>query len=134
MATVGAQGKASVPITLIPATKGEFEASASVHISLIMVIDQTYPLALYKTTLWDTTKNKKSGKTLQIPQSRFQEMDTAFAEDTSAWMGGTQKTRGVQNTIDTLQYAVLPSALPMQAEINGKKCWYSRHMTTAAAP
>ena len=121
LATVGAQGKASVPITLIPATKGEFEASASVHISLIMVIDQTYPLALYKTTLWDTTKNKKSGKTLQIPQESFQEMDTAFAEDTSAWMGGTQKTRGVQNTIDTLQYAVLPSALPMQAEINGKK-------------
>ena len=121
VATIGAQGKASVPITLIPATKGEFEASASVHISLIMVIDQTYPLALYKTTLWDTTKNKKSGKTLQIPQESFQEMDTAFAEDTSAWMGGTQKTRGVQNTIDTLQYAVLPSALPMQAEINGKK-------------
>ena len=121
VATIGAQGKASVPITLIPATKGEFEASASVHVSLILVIDQTYPLALYKTTLWDTTKNKKSGKTLQIPQESFQEMDTAFAEDTSAWMGRTRKTRGVQNTIDTLQYAVLPSALPMQAEINGKK-------------
>ncbi len=121
VATIGAQGKASVPITLIPATKGEFEASASVHVSLILVIDQTYPLATYKTTLWDTTKNKKSGKTLQIPQESFQEMDTAFAEDTSAWMGGTRKTRGVQNTIDTLQYAVLPSALPMQAEINGKK-------------
>lgn len=121
VATIGAQGKASVPITLIPATKGEFEASASVHVSLILVIDQTYPLATYKTTLWDTTKNKKSGKTLQIPQESFKEMDTAFAEDTSAWMGGTRKTRGVQNTIDTLQYAVLPSALPMQAEINGKK-------------
>ncbi len=121
VATIGAQGKASVPITLIPATKGEFEASASVHISLILVIDQTYPLATYKTTLWDTTKNKKSGKTLQIPQESFREMDTAFAEDTSAWMGGTRKTRGVQNTIDTLQYAVLPSALPMQTEINGKK-------------
>ena len=121
VATIGAQGKASVPITLIPATKGEFEARASVHVSLILVIDQTYPLALYKTTLWDTTKNKKSGKTLQIPQESFKEMDTAFAEDTSAWMGGTRKTRAVQNTIDTLQYAVLPSALPMQAEINGKK-------------
>ena len=121
VATIGAQGKASVPITLIPATKGEFEAKASVHVSLILVIDQTYPLATYKTTLWDTTKNKKSGKTLQIPQESFQEMDTAFAEDTSAWMGGTRKTRGVQNTIDTLQYAVLPSALPMQAEIKGKK-------------
>ena len=121
VATIGAQGKASVPITLIPATKGEFEARASVHVSLILVIDQTYPLALYKTTLWDTTKNKKSGKTLQIPQESFKEMDTAFAEDTSAWMGRTRKTRGVQNTIDTLQYAVLPSALPMQAEINGKK-------------
>ena len=121
VATIGAQGKASVPITLIPATKGEFEARASVHVSLILVIDQTYPLALYKTTLWDTTKNKKSGKTLQIPQESFKEMDTAFAEDTSVWMGGTRKTRGVQNTIDTLQYAVLPSALPMQAEINGKK-------------
>ena len=99
VATIGAQGKASVPITLIPATKGEFEASASVHVSLILVIDQTYPLATYKTTLWDTTKNKKSGKTLQIPQESFKEMDNAFAEDTSAWMGGTRKIPSILSSM-----------------------------------
>ena len=55
----------------------------------------------------------------------MKEIDTAFAKDTSAWNGGTnRKTRStkgsMKNVTRSLQQSVLPSTLPIQARINGK--------------
>ena len=125
---VAAYGEASTPVTLVPAFKAEIEATAGVHIQAAMVIDYKQSLPKLKGTLWDFGKKEeeKEAKTLQLSQDSMKEIDTSFAEDTSAWNGGAdRKTRntgnGSGNVIRSLQQSVLPSALPMQAQIGGKK-------------
>lgn len=122
---VGAYGEASVPVTLIPVFKGEFEAEAGLQIQVIMVVDFKKELAKCTIPLWGQNKNQKQGKTLQISKNSMKEIDTAFAKDTSAWNGGTnRKTRStkgsMKNVTRSLQQSVLPSTLPIQARINGK--------------
>ncbi len=131
VATIGAQGELSIPITLIPATKGEFQAKASVHVKLVFVIDWKHELASYQTTLWDTTK-KKTGKgaagwgTSEL-EGTLSAMDTSFAVYESGWNGtGLQRKPARKRSVsaDTeriLQDGLFPSSLPMMAEIDGKQ-------------
>ena len=130
VATIGAQGTLSLPVTLVPATKGGFSAKASVHVKLVFVVDYTQDLATYKKTLWDTTgKNKRNtaGQSgIALSEGTLSEMDTSFAEKTSAWNGGNsgKRARAVQRSTTqetVLQEGILESSLPMQAEINGKR-------------
>ncbi len=133
VATIGAQGTLSVPITIVPASKGEFNAKASVHVKLVFVIDWTHDLATYKTTLWDTTKQSKTMKgsnIIQLSEGTFSEMDTFFADFAGAWNASAETVdieslgRGIADTIAnnmcTLQEGILPSSLPMQAQIAEK--------------
>lgn len=121
----GAYGEASVPVTLIPVFKGEFTAAAGYEIQAVMLVDYKKELAKCTIPLWGPNKNQKQGKTLQISKDSMKEIDTAFAKDTSAWNGGTnRKTRStkgsMKNVTRSLQQSVLPSTLPIQARINGK--------------
>ena len=121
----GAYGEASVPVTLIPVFKGEFTEAAGYEIQAVMLVDYKKELAKCTIPLWGPNKNQKQGKTLQISKDSMKEIDTAFAKDTSAWNGGTnRKTRSTKgstkNVTRSLQQSVLPSTLPIQARINGK--------------
>ena len=125
---VGAYGEISTPVTLLPTFKAEAEATAGVHLQAVMVIDYEQSLPKLQVTLWDFGKKEeeKEVKTLQLSQNSMKEIDTSFAKDTSAWNGGAErKTRNTGdssgNIIRSLQQSVLPSALPMQAQIGEKK-------------
>lgn len=134
VATIGAQGTLSVPITLIPASKGEFSAKAALHVKLIFVIDYTHDLASYTKTIWDTTGNKKSaaGNVIRLSEGTFSEMDTSFAKAEGKWnpnrLGTHQKKALLKKIGDTiadnitvLQTGILPSSLPKQIQIGSKK-------------
>lgn len=132
IATIGAKGKVSVPITLIPNIKGEIEAKASLHVQLVFVIDYEQELASTgKITLWDLSKNKKNGNGknagIHLSEGTLSVMDTSFARYESAWCGSDTQTNAIDSTgINEngeilLQDGILPSSLPMQAEIEGKK-------------
>ena len=132
IATIGAKGKVSVPITLIPNIKGEIEANASLHVQLVFVIDYEQELASTgKITLWDLSKNKKNGNGknagIHLSEGTLSVMDTSFARYESAWCGSDTQTNAIDSTgINEngeilLQDGILPSSLPMQAEIEGKK-------------
>lgn len=60
VATLGAYGKLSAPITIFPATKGEWEASASLHIEVVFLLDFEQELLSSSGTLWDTTGSSKA--------------------------------------------------------------------------
>ncbi len=133
VATIGAQGTLSVPITVVPASKGEFEASASLHVKLVFVIDYNHNLATYKTTLWDTTtqnKKAKNGNIVRISDGDFLEMDTSFSKTTGKWNASRKLTKRkateegkeyiLSNDIFNLQEGILPSSLPIQAQIGDK--------------
>lgn len=133
VATIGAQGTLSVPITLVPASKGEFEAKAAIHVKLVFVIDWTHDLATYKTTLWDTTKQSKAMKAsniVQLSEGTISEMDTSFDafsgdwnpnEDTRKLMASNRSiSETVTDSIMMLQEGILPSSLPIQAQIGRK--------------
>ena len=134
VATVGAQGTLSVPITLIPASKGEFSAKASLHVKLIFVIDYTHDLAEYKTTIWDTSGNKKAaaGNVISLSEGSLSEMDTSFAKAEGAWDPGHLKKgkkkallKGIGDALaenlTVLQTGILPSSLPRQIQIGSKR-------------
>ncbi|HCT90786.1 MAG TPA: hypothetical protein DF613_05315, partial [Lachnospiraceae bacterium] len=134
VATIGPQGTLSVPITIVPASKGELEAKASIHVKLVFVIDWTQNLATYKTTLWDTKKRSRAmgaeNNIVKLTEGTFSEMDTSFADAAGAWNPGTGNRRSralssgiadtVSNSIQMLQEGILPSSLPMQVQIGGK--------------
>lgn len=126
VASVSAQGTAEVPISLIPATKANFKAKAQVNVQLVFVIDESDELGTIDCEIWNTIKNKKIRglKTLQCYNNSLNEIDTSFAKDTSIWNPNknNKKARDAsKNAIETIQYAVLPSTLPLQAEIDGKR-------------
>ena len=134
VASIGAQGTLSVPITLIPASKGEFSAKASLHVKLIFVIDYTHDLAEYKTTIWDTSGNKKAaaGNVISLSEGSLSEMDTSFAKAEGAWDPGHLKKgkkkallKGIGDALaenlTVLQNGILPSSLPRQIQIGSKR-------------
>ena len=146
VAQIGAKGSLELPITLIPATKGELEAKASIHLKLIFVIDYEHELATYKKTLWDTTTAKSAGlfndsmapiNRVIVQEEKLTLMDTSFSKNTSKWNGkipaaSVSKKQGISTMatgVDvtnkdfekTLMSGVLPSSMPVQKEINGKQ-------------
>ena len=134
VATIGAQGTLAVPITLIPASKGEFSAKAALHVKLIFVIDYTHDLASYTKTIWDTTGNKKSAarNVIRLSEGTFSEMDTSFAKAEGKWNPNclsTHKKKAllkkigdtIADNITVLQTGILPSSLPKQIQIGSKK-------------
>lgn len=134
VATVGAEGSLSLPVTLIPATKGDLEAKAALNVNLVFVIDYSRDLAKLTVPLWDTTTtNKFRSKSIQARKGTefsvgtFTEIDTSSLNDASAWNTGnrqTAKTRtrsAATDTEVTLLDGVLGGSLPMQAEVDGKR-------------
>ena len=133
VATIGAKGELSIPITIIPASKGEFKAEASIHVKLVFVIDYTQKLASYETVLWDTTNRKKAknGNIVQLSDGKLSEMDISFAEMSGKWNTGEGKKKlkalgkeisnVIENDIITLQDGILPSSLPMQVQLGEKE-------------
>ncbi|WP_158097078.1 leucine-rich repeat domain-containing protein [Eubacterium sp. An3] len=132
VATVGAEGSLSLPVTLIPATKGDLEAKAALNVNLVFVIDYSHDLAKYTKHLWDTTDTLKS-KSIQARKGAvfstgtLSEIDTSSLNDASAWNTGNRQTAKVRarnaatDTEVTLLDGVLGGSLPMQAEIGGKR-------------
>lgn len=133
VATFGGYGKLSAPITLIPATKGEWEASASLHIEVVFLLDFEQELLSSSGTLWDTTGSSKAltkaaaNGGISLSEGTLSEIDTSSLNDVSAWnTGGSSslRARAAQDSVDsetTVLDNVLGGSLPMQAEINGKR-------------
>ena len=133
VATLGASGKFSVPITLIPATKGEWEASASLHIEVVFLLDFEQELLSSSGTFWDTTGSSKARTKaaanggISLSEGTLSEIDTSSLNDVSAWNKGKSsslRARAAQDSVDsetTVLDNVLGGSLPMQAEINGKR-------------
>ena len=134
VATVGAEGSLSLPISLIPATKGDLEAKAALNVNLIFVIDYSHDLAKLTVPLWDTTTtNKLRSKSIQARKGTefsvgtLTEIDTSSLNDVSAWNTGNRqkvsaRTRSAVTNIEvTLLDGVLGGSLPMQAEVGGKR-------------
>ena len=149
VATVGAEGSLSLPITLIPATKGDLEAKAALKVNLIFVIDYSHDLAKYTKHLWDTTDTLKSKsiharKGAIFSTETFSEIDISSLNDASAWNTGNRQTAKVRarnaatDTEATLLNGVLGGSLPMQAEIGGKRVMvfqsYDSSRTTLNSP
>ena len=133
VATIGAQGTLSVPITIVPASKGEFSAKAAVHVQLVFIIDWTHDLATYRTTLWDTTKITRmmsGSNVVHLSEGTLSEIDTSFDAFAGDWNPNvdTGKLRGsnrsisetIVDSITMLQQGILPSSLPMQVQIGRK--------------
>ena len=135
VAAIWAQGKASIPIVVLPVSSGSIEASASVRLQLVFVIDYTKELATYKKVLWDdAARNGQKAAGLRqesmFSQGTLSAMDTSFAAYESGWNGGgvsaqeeVDATGGagdasVSETV--LMDGILPSSLPMQARIGDK--------------
>lgn len=134
VATVGAEGRLSLPISLIPATKGDLEAKAALNVNLVFVIDYSRDLAKLTVPLWDTTTtNKLRSKSIQARKGTefsvgtFTEIDTSSLNDASAWNMGNRQTAkartrsAAMDTEVTLLDGVLGGSLPMQAEVDGKR-------------
>lgn len=151
VATVGAEGRLSLPISLIPATKGDLEAKAALNVNLVFVIDYSHDLAKLTVPLWDTTTtNKLRSKSIQARKGTefsvgtFTEIDTSSLNDASAWNTGNRqtakaRTRSVATDTEvTLLDGVLGGSLPMQAEVAGKRVVvfqsYDGNRTTLNSP
>lgn len=133
VAVIGAKGTISFPVTILPATKGEFQAEAGVHVKVAFVIDWNHTLAKKSWTLWDTTGKKKLGilDDISLNDGVLSAMDTSFAEAESKWYpkkdpsSSSRKkaqmqsdTRGI---VTTLKEGILPASLPQQAQIGDRK-------------
>ena len=130
VATLGAYGKLSAPITIFPATKGEWEASASLHIEVVFLLDFEQELLSSSGTLWDTTGSSKARTKaaanggIQLSEGTLSEIDTSSLNDVSAWNKGKSsslRARAAQDSETSILDNVLGGSLPMQAEINGKR-------------
>lgn len=136
VATIGAKGGLSAPITVVPASKGEVVAEASLHAKVLFVFDYERTLASYKKNIWDTAENSKSRSRaaqakFSLSDGELSVMDTSFANDASGWNGGADGGTKVRKSAGragdaafretVLMDGILPSSLPMQAEINGRQ-------------
>ena len=149
VATIGAEGKLSLPITLIPATKGELEAKAALKVHVVFVLDFSHDLATYRKTLWGEANTLKS-KSIQARRGAvfstgtLSEIDTSSLNDASAWntenrqMAKARTRSAATDTEVTLLDGVLKGSLPMQAEVGGKRVMvfqsYDSARTTLNSP
>lgn len=123
--SVSAKGQCSLPIDLVSrnqgtwGSKGTFKAEASVNAYAIFVLDQTWTLATYKKTLWDTsTLSKSSSKGTMKNDVKTKLMSTDFSEETTKWSG---KVRSLNSdNAKTLQGGILKSSIPISAKISDK--------------
>ena len=151
VATVGAEGSLALPITLIPATKGDLEAKAALNINLVFVIDYSRDLAKLTVHLWDTTetdtlksKSIQARKGAVFSTGTLSEIDTSSLNDASTWNIGNRQTmtararNAATDTEVTLLDGVLGGSLPMQEEIGGKRVMvfqsYDSSRTTLNSP
>ncbi len=142
VATIGANGSAEVPVQIIPATKGEFNATASVHAYVVFVLDRTWDLATYHTELWDNTETKTGSKSgisrgtvtdMQLNPEDLKPVDRSYAEHTTSWQGnavdaaqnngslparaGAAGETAVGGTEHVLQSGIMPNSLPMIKQV-----------------
>lgn len=98
VASIGAQGKAELPVGIYPDFTGKFQASAGIHVQLLFFLDETYTLASYRKQLWSKKKSlspvrgKQAVSPVDLTAGRWSglsEMDTSFAEQTTRWNGET---------------------------------------------
>lgn len=133
VATIGAKGKETFAVQIVPWGKADFSASASVHLYVAFVLDESYDLATYKETLWDSTK-KESKETKVSPQeimpalkiySQLKPIDRSYAEHTSNWNGSPSKRKRAASagaaesgrTEMILQTGVMPNTLPLIQQV-----------------
>ncbi len=146
IATIGAKGDLSIPIQLLPTQKIDLTASASVHAYVVFFLDETWTLATYKKPIYNSTDKKSASKNAKMSEEIWQsdslkKIDTSFANKESQWDGNVPALAALDVTdsaarkykannkkaydsvtdISTLMSGVLPSTLPMQAQVGDKK-------------
>lgn len=135
MATIGAKGSLSLPITVIPCTKAELKASAKLRCYLLFVIDIQKELVSYRKELWNTIDKQSMVSTffsrdmmVMNSNTEMSELDTSFADKTSEWLPDKKEENTMlamgaseDDYVTKLQDGILPSSLPMQIEIGNKK-------------
>lgn len=133
VAAIGAKGSASLPVTILPSSKGEFQAEAGVHVKVAFVIDWNHTLAKKSWTLWDTTDKKKLGirDDVFVSDGVLSAMDTSFADAESKWYPKKDQTSSsrkkaqaqsdTRGIVTTLKEGILPASLPKQVQIGDRK-------------
>lgn len=144
VATIGAKGGLSAPITVVPASKGEVMAEASLHAKVLFVFDYEHTLASYKKNIWNTTENSKSrSRATQteffLSDGELSVMDTSFANDASGWNGsadeGTKARRSAGRAENAafwetvLMDGILPLPCRCRPKSTAGRCLYSNLMT-----
>ena len=133
VAAIGAKGSASFPVTILPATKGEIQVEAGVHVKVAFVIDWNHTLAKKSWTMWDTTGKKKLGilDDVSLSDGVLSAMDTSFAKAESKWYPKKDQTSSsrkkaqaqsdTRGIVTTLKEGILPASLPKQVQIGDRK-------------
>lgn len=129
VASISATGKASVGVQAYPMSKGTFTAEASVNVYALFVINHTWTLAKYTKELWDTTDNKKAARMVMadsLQEGNLSFIDTQSVSDNDDWAGKLKLTRSRtaranQDRKIVLKEGLLPSSLPMLAQIGDKQ-------------
>ena len=134
--SISATGKASLGIQAYPPTKGTLTAEASVTAQVLFVLDYTQTLAKNPEpwVLWNTVDGKKKltgmhNALAELSEEDLSLMSTDFARKTSKWNGkaGASLRKKAKKTSDggsgksVLQSGILPSTLPLLAEVDGKQ-------------
>ncbi|MCI8489640.1 MAG: hypothetical protein HFJ04_05250 [Lachnospiraceae bacterium] len=128
VATIGANGEVSAPFTFLPEQKWEFEAKASLHVQIVFVLDFKRELASTgKLLAWPRQKSVDSVG-IDLSDGTLSAMDTSFAAYETEWNGSVPHSSESVDAVGAdpsftetiLMDGILPSSLPMQAEIGGK--------------
>lgn len=130
VASISATGKASVGVQAYPKSKGTFTGEASVNVYALFVVDYTWTLAKYTKPMWDTTGEASMGGRMMMANSLQQGepsfIDTQFASGNTGWKGeqklsGARMARANQDKRLILEEGLLPSSLPLLAQIGDKQ-------------
>lgn len=134
VATLGAKGTAEVDFQIYPASRAEFQGTASIHAYVAFVFDEEYEFLTTEKELWDSTKDRTVSSEQNLNAERLpgslEIADRSYAEDTSPWNGSYRASSQslysgadgpnvseVQDTEMILQTDVMPNTLPMIRQI-----------------
>lgn len=126
VASLSATGKAALDVQVWPPSKATFTAEASVNVYALFIIDYTWTLAKYTSPpLWNTVKAKNymGAKSYMSAgeETEPQFIRTDFADEKTGWLGHGENAHTVMVNKKDLQKGLLPSSLPMLAQMGGKQ-------------
>lgn len=122
VATLGAYGKAALPIQIVPWGKFSMHASGGLHLYLAFVVDWEYDIGAVDVDFWDGTKTLRKADMLQT--GKIKPLDVSFADKASKWNPVSLKKQAKNTALNdkkSLQEGILTTSMPVMKQLNGKK-------------